>query len=155
MIKEVLRFTIVSVETLVWLIIMAVMVWFADYKMLFLSIPTDKILWFSAIPVGLFVWIVATTKTLLNPPEDSKKLLLEWPDYWRLEAAATAAFIHAVGFIILSLIGTFVAKDNESSVTILLMLVGGIAGLSVCAASIRSAELKIIKTVKFFKENQN
>lgn len=139
-----LRVVLVSPEAL--LIGIAGLVWYhfsADLSHLAATISlNDEILeYLMVVPVGLAVWVANELRQLLQEDKGTTRLLVAWPDYWKLKLHLWVSLIYAVIFVCLS-IAPWVVRSGISTGSGLLLFLTSIIGQLILSASVYAARLR-------------
>lgn len=109
-----------------------------------LIMSSEKMHYLVLLPPTLFAWILIYGKKILFPDKDDKKILCDWPNYWRLEIGFRVSLFYGLLFSITSFCTW--GMDWKSSETIpIIVLFVSIVGSGVNAYSIYEAILQIDK----------
>lgn len=106
------------------------------------SITDEMLKYLTFVPVGVAGWIFVESRKLVFEKETMAKLLVSWPDYWKLKAHINATFLFAVVFTLVSFAPWFV-KQHLTSGPGFVMFFLGIFGQFAVAASVYFAGFKI------------
>lgn len=139
------RVLLVSPEAL--LIGIAVLVWYhfsTDLGNLATTIsPNDEVLkYLMLVPVGLAVWVVNELRQLLQEDKSITRLLLGWPDYWKLKLHLWVSLVYATIFVCFS-VAPWVVRAGISTDIGLLLFLTSIIGQLILAASVYAARLRV------------
>lgn len=124
---EFLRALIVSPEILCTLIILVL----AKYEPTLMAAVGDKVksdqeIWkfLPAIPFAVLAWALPQSKEILFPSKSSNRLLLDWPDYWKLKTRVIVSLLLILICIVASL-AIYFFKTEASA-----LVIGSIFGIS-------------------------
>ncbi|MFA5170979.1 MAG: hypothetical protein WC426_05380 [Sulfuriferula sp.] len=106
------------------------------------SISEDMLKYLTFLPVGIAGWVFVESRKLVFEKDTMAKLLVNWPDYWRLKAHINATFLFAILFTLISFAPWFVKQHLSSGLGFVLFCLG-IFGQFVVAASVYLAGFKI------------
>lgn len=140
-----LRVVLVSVEAL--LIGVAGLAWYhfpADLNHLAATISfDDEILkYLMAVPVGLAIWVANELRQLLQEDKATARILVGWPDYWKLKLHLWASLAYAGIFVCLSM-APWVVREGISTGIGLLLFVTSIIGQVSLALTVYAARLRV------------
>jgi len=107
-----------------------------------IQINDEVLKWLMLLPAGLLGWSFVQTQSLLFPDGEFAKILHMWPSYSKLKIHCVVGLIYAVLFLIIGLFPLFI-KDSLNTAAGFIMLFCGVAGESVVALSIYSAQISV------------
>lgn len=102
----------------------------------------DLVKFLMIVPAGAIVWIANETRLLLQDDKDTTRLLVRWPDYWKLKAHTNVSMFYAVFFCAMSII-PWASKAGLSTGAGLLFFGCGFVGQSAVMCSIYSARIRL------------
>lgn len=91
--------------------------------------------YFIMLPLGLAVWIFLETKKIVFDNSAFSKLLVSWPEYWKLKMHLQVTLIYAALFSFISII-PWLTKEGVESGFGLLLFSCGLTGQLVVSASL-------------------
>lgn len=100
-----LRIIIISVEFIVILALAACIKLFVQQASIFsssLTINTELTKWAILLPISLFIWCAKEGHDLIFANQEHSKILINWPDYWRLKQHVIVSLIFSIFFCVLS-----------------------------------------------------
>src|SRR4051812_40949665 len=105
--------------------------------------PNDELLKFLVLlPIGLLVWIANEIRSLLHDDKETTKLLIRWPQYWKLKIHVWISLLYAVIFMVLST-APWVSGAGVTVAWGLLLFTGGTVGQLVVASGVYLARLRV------------
>lgn len=113
----------------------------------------DLVKFLMIIPAGAVVWIANETRLLLQDDKDTTRLLVRWPDYWKLKAHTNVCMVYAVFFCVVSII-PWASKSGLSTGSGLIFFVCGFVGQLAVVYSIYSARIRL-KEITALSEDAN
>jgi hypothetical protein len=139
------RVLLISLEA--FLIGIAGLVWYhfsAEFSRLATTIALDDeiLKYLMVVPVGLAVWVSQELRQLLQEDKGTTRLLVAWPDYWKLKLHLWVSLVYAAIFVCLS-IAPWVVRAGISTGTGLLLFLTSIIGQLILAASVYAARIRV------------
>lgn len=116
-----------------------------------ISINDEMLKYLMVVPVGLGVWVANELRQLLPEDKATTRLLVEWPDYWKLKVHLWTSLLYAVVFVCLS-IAPWVVRSGISTGIGLLLFLTSIIGQLILAASVYAARLKVKELLAYAPE---
>lgn len=140
-----LRVALISVEAL--LIGVSGLVWYhfpADINRLAATMSLDDAIlkYLMAVPVGLAIWVANELRQLLQEDEVTTRILVSWPDYWKLKLHLWASLAYAGIFVCLSIAPWVVREGISTGIGLLLFLISIVGQVSL-ASSVYAARLRV------------
>jgi hypothetical protein len=103
----------------------------------------EAIKWTAGVPILVLGLLINDTRELLFPPEDeSKNLLSEWPDYWRLKNRFIASLFWSFAFACIGGVSWLVGQPAKSTQA-LALLITALVGSGVVYWLVYAARIKI------------
>jgi uncharacterized membrane protein len=113
-----------------------------DATALMIEINVKILEYLMLLPVAIAVWILNELRQIPFETEATTKILVNWPDYWRLKQHIWVAFFYALLFAGLSIF-PWVATTGISTGQGLLIFCTSILGQLTVAASVYSVRFRI------------
>ncbi|MDB5814724.1 MAG: hypothetical protein JWN23_1841 [Rhodocyclales bacterium] len=107
-----------------------------------LSIDGEVLKYMMLLPIALLAWIAKELRDLVFENARVARLLVSWPDYWKLKAHVSAALVFAITFAVTSVTPWLFQAGISSGFNLLLFALSLLGQLSV-AASVYSARFQI------------
>lgn len=107
-----------------------------------LSINEELMKFAMLLPVTLFVWCANEAHGLIFANPDHSKILVNWPDYWKLKQHVVASLIFLLIFCFLSSL-PWLSKSGISTGLGLILFTSGCVGCILVASQIYSAKMSI------------
>lgn len=101
-----IRVTIISLETIILLSAWALFHSQKTEISLFaqaININTDIIKYLILLPIVIYGWVIKEARDLITSEKDNIKILVNWPDYWKLKAHIHSSLAFGLFFCITSL----------------------------------------------------
>lgn len=111
-----------------------------------LALNDEVLKYLMLLPTALAVWVFNEVRGLLQEDKDTIKILVKWPDYWRLKVHVWVSLIYAVIFSCISLI-PWVAKSGISTDSGMLLFIASIVGQLSLAISVYVARIALKEIV--------
>ncbi|MGY2286707.1 hypothetical protein [Pseudomonas gingeri] len=111
-----------------------------------IAINDEALKYLMFLPAALAAWIFNEARVLLQDDSDTFKILVKWPDYWKLKSHLWVSLFYAVFFASLSLV-PWIVKSGISSVGGLLIFTVSILGQLTVAISVYFARISIKEVV--------
>jgi hypothetical protein len=118
-----------------------------------IAINDEALKYLMLLPAVLAAWIFNEARVLLQDDSNTFKVLVRWPDYWKLKSHLWVSLFYAVFFASLSLL-PWVVKSGISSAGGLLIFTVSILGQLTVAISVYLARISV-KEVIVNAENQH
>lgn len=122
-----------------------------EYSSILLLIENIKIFkedefakWLSIAPITLGIYNIKSIKASNFLKEDTRKLILKWPNFWRLKAHLLISFIYSVIFILISIYSLIFFKIDGIEYYTYVFFIGFI-GECILYITIHLAEDKLIE----------
>jgi hypothetical protein len=129
-ILEFLRVIIISPEIIIILSIIATSVYYPNiFTLIGFKVKSDQELWkfLPAIPLTIFAWAIAQAKDILFPSgSSSNRILLDWPEYWKLKIRVIISLLLILLSVFASLI-VWIFKIEVPAVAIGAVFCGSVA----------------------------
>lgn len=140
-----LRVAFISVEA--FLISVSGLVWYhfpTDINHLAVTIAlNDEVLkYLMAVPIGLAIWVANELRQLLHEDKATTRILVGWPDYWKLKLHLWVSLAYAGFFVCLS-VAPWVVRDGISTGIGFLLFLTSIIGQFSLALSVYAARLRV------------
>jgi hypothetical protein len=86
------------------------------------------------LPVGLFVWTINEARNLLVEDREAARILVAWPEYWKIKAHVCVALLYGLIFACASLVPwvTSLTLDTFEGMRVFLWAVVGELIVVVC-----------------------
>lgn len=107
-----------------------------------LAINEELIKWAILLPVTLFVWCANEGRDLIFSNPDHSKILVNWPDYWKLKQHVVASLTFSLIFCLLSGF-PWLSKSGIATGLGLIFFVAGCVGCMMVAAQLYVAKMTI------------
>lgn len=107
-----------------------------------LAINEELIKWAILLPITLFAWCANECRDLIFSNPDHSKILVNWPDYWRLKQHIVASLIYLIIFCALSGF-PWLSKSGITTGPGLIFFVAGCVGCIIVAAQLYAAKMSI------------
>lgn len=107
--------------------------------------------WLAIAPISLGIFNIKSIKASNFLKEDSKRIILEWPNYWKIKIHLLISFIYSVVFILISAYALiFFTKDKIPFFTYIFII--GFIGECILYTTIHFAEDKILELISKIKK---
>lgn len=107
-----------------------------------LAINEELIKWAILLPITLFAWCANEGRDLIFSNPEHSKILVNWPDYWRLKQHVFVSLIFLLIFCALSVL-PWLSKSGITTGAGLVLFVAGCIGCGIVAAHIYAAKISI------------
>lgn len=107
-----------------------------------LAINEELIKWAILLPITLFAWCANEGRDLIFSNPDHSKILVNWPDYWKLKQHVVASLIFLIIFCTLSGF-PWLSKSGITTGLGLIFFAGGCVGCIIVAAQLYAAKMSI------------
>ena len=107
-----------------------------------ISLNEEILKYLMAVPVGLAIWVANELRQLLQEDKGTIRILVSWPDYWKLKIHLWASLAYAAVFVCLS-IAPWVVREGISTGIGLLLFLTSIIGQVSLASSVYAARLRM------------
>lgn len=107
-----------------------------------LSFSEDFLKYIFVVPFSIWVWIFSESRHLLQEDKESTRVLTEWSDYSLLKIHVWVALIYSTLFAVISAI-PWAMKSGVGSGAGLLLLLTGVTGQFIVAATVYTARIKV------------
>ncbi|TDM09010.1 MAG: hypothetical protein C4K60_06555 [Ideonella sp. MAG2] len=94
------------------------------------------------LPITLFAWCANEGRDMIFSNQDHSKILVNWPDYWKLKHHIFASLLFSLIFCLLSIF-PWLSKSGVSTGIGLILFSSGCFGSILVAAQIYSAKMSI------------
>ena len=140
-----LRVLLISMEAV--LLGIAGLAWYhfsADLSRLAATISLNEeiLKYLMVVPVGLAIWVANELRQLLQEDKCTTRLLVGWPEYWKLKLHLWVSLVYAAVFACLSIAPWLVRAGISTGIGLLLFLTS-ILGQIFLAASVYAARLRV------------
>jgi hypothetical protein len=86
------------------------------------------------LPIALFTWAATEGRQVLHAEGDSAKLLVAWPDYWKLRAHVCVSLFFGFFFATASIVPWMFGVPLAKGIGLLVFLTTSIGALVVCTS---------------------
>lgn len=107
-----------------------------------LAINEELIKWAILLPITLFAWCANEGRDLIFSNPEHSKILVNWPDYWKLKQHVVASLIFLIIFCALSGL-PWLSKSGITTGTGLIFFTAGCIGCIIVAAQLYAAKISI------------
>lgn len=140
-----LRAMLLSVEALV--IAIALLLWSQFHGSIqnlaaALTFNEEILKYLMVVPLGLAIWVINELRLLLQEDKETVRILIAWPEYWKLKLHVWVSLLYAAVFTCVSIAPWFV-KGGITTGFGLLLFATSIAGQFSLAISVYAARFRI------------
>lgn len=115
-----------------------------------LALNDEVLKYLMLLPAALAVWVINETKILLQEDKETVRILIDWPDYWKLKTHTWISLGYAVVFAFMSLI-PWVSKSGISTGIGMLLFLASIVGQLCLAISVYDARIRVKEIIAHAK----
>jgi hypothetical protein len=107
-----------------------------------LDVNSELMNWAVLLPISLFVWCANECRAIVIEDKESGRVLVNWPDYWKLKQHIIVALLYALVFCGISTY-PWLGKVGIGSSSSLVHFLAGTLGIICVAAHLYFAKLAI------------
>lgn len=103
---------------------------------------TDLIKYLIVLPVGVFAWVLKEVKDIVVAEKDNIKVLINWPDYWRLKCHLQVSILYGVIFCCAS-IAPWLRDQAIYDAFGIVVFLNSLLGILIVATSVYFAQISL------------